>query len=1106
MPTVTATWNTSGGDWFIASNWDEPNQAPPPPTVHFVPGADNDVTFGNTGPYTVTYNGTDTVNSLSGAQMVTLAIGGGSLTVGVGGGNLGSLGTVAQSSFTLADGAHFNIVGATANAGTIALDAGIDATQLTFGLAGTPSPVSLTGGGKITLSDSANNDIFIDNSASLDNVDNTISGAGSITSNFQSLTNEAKGIIDATGTNGLTVDLPTFTNAGLLEATGTGGLQLEGDTHAASMTIENAGGTIAAIGAGTHVDLSNGTTIAGGTLTTSGGGVVQVTLGTCTLDGSGANSPVTITAGSAIRLADGTGLILTGAAPNGGVYVNHGTIALNSTGDATKLTVGTVSLQGGGAVTLSDSASNSISIENDGSLDNVDNTISGAGSISANFTSLTNEAEGVIDATGTNGLLLSLPTVTNKGLLEATGPGGLQISDPNGTIVANVGGTISATASGSHVDLDGVTIQGGSLGGMFRLTGANALDGTGANAPLTIVAGSTLQLADGSGLTLTGGTAMTPGVIVNHGTITLNSTVDQTRLGVTAGLTVSLQGGGEVTLSDNANNNIFDVQGAILDNVDNTISGAGSFGGLTNEASGIVDATGTANGLSASFTTITNRGLLEDTGTAGLQLSDDTVVDAGGTISASGAGTHVDLDGTTIEGGTLTTAAGGMLEVTGTVDLDGSTAGAATVSGAVTGTGTLALTAGTTTFASGATLATSNLSVAGSTTAVVAESLAYAGALGNNGTVELDGAHTLELAGTDSGSGKVSFAPTAAATLQLDETALPDGQTFANTVAGFSAGDVIDLRGLTFADNMTPTYDSTSGTLTVTEGATTDTLILTTPGATDFTLASDGQGGTDIFLCFAAGTRIRVVRGDVAVEELRVGDRAVTASGASRPIRWIGSRTVDCGALRVPSEAWPVRVRAGAFGGGLPERDLHLSPGHPVLVGQREDEALVPIMCLINGTSVARAPVDSIGYWHVELDAHDILLAEGLPAESFLDWGNRPWFENGADHALTNPDFIVPGLDGRCRPVAIEGPLVEAERRRLDALFVTSLVAPCAWPTGEVTGWDCPSDVARNAPRYFALKYAVSREEGRPERILKSVAKLQNRERLPLITGAVRCC
>ncbi len=201
--------------------------------------------------------------------------------------------------------------------------------------------------------------------------------------------------------------------------------------------------------------------------------------------------------------------------------------------------------------------------------------------------------------------------------------------------------------------------------------------------------------------------------------------------------------------------------------------------------------------------------------------------------------------------------------------------------------------------------------------------------------------------------------------------------------------------------------------------------------------------------CFVSGTMIRTVRGDVAVENLVVGDRAVTAHGVEREIRWIGMREVDCNTSAVPSKSWPVRVRAGAFGGDLPERDLSLSAGHPVLVGHGDDEVLVPIMCLINGTSVARVPTDTVAYWHVELDAHDILLAEGLPAESFLDYGNRSWFENDADHVMTDPDFVAPGLAGRCRPVAVEGPVVDAERRRIDALFATSLSAQCKWPLDE---------------------------------------------------------
>ena len=198
-------------------------------------------------------------------------------------------------------------------------------------------------------------------------------------------------------------------------------------------------------------------------------------------------------------------------------------------------------------------------------------------------------------------------------------------------------------------------------------------------------------------------------------------------------------------------------------------------------------------------------------------------------------------------------------------------------------------------------------------------------------------------------------------------------------------------------------------------------------------------------VCFCTGTRIRTETGHVAVEELVVGDLAVTACGALRPIAWIGHRTI-----REPGSAsWPVRVAAGAFGVGLPTRDLFMSPGHPVLVGADADGDgghLVPIMCLVNGTTIDRVAFDEVTYWHVELDCHDILFAEGLAAESYLDWGDRGFFVEGCDHALVNPDFVVPGLAGRCRPVALDGPVVEAERRRLDGVFAMRLVRAAAWP------------------------------------------------------------
>ncbi|WP_204262789.1 Hint domain-containing protein [Methylobacterium sp. BTF04] len=221
-------------------------------------------------------------------------------------------------------------------------------------------------------------------------------------------------------------------------------------------------------------------------------------------------------------------------------------------------------------------------------------------------------------------------------------------------------------------------------------------------------------------------------------------------------------------------------------------------------------------------------------------------------------------------------------------------------------------------------------------------------------------------------------------------------------------------------------------------------------------------------LCFCSGTLIRTSDGEVAVEDLRVGDFAVTVSGALRPITWIGHRHIEGEALT--ADQHPVRVRGGAFGGGLPARDLTLSPGHPVLVGAEDDRSggvLVPVMCLINGTTIDRVASQAITYWHVELESHDILLAEGLPAESFLDFGCRAFFDEASDHALHNPDFIVPGLSARCRPVAVDGPLVETERARLDAVFAAGLTEHSAWDDIAALTWlaTCPDEISLTNPK-----------------------------------------
>jgi hypothetical protein len=156
--------------------------------------------------------------------------------------------------------------------------------------------------------------------------------------------------------------------------------------------------------------------------------------------------------------------------------------------------------------------------------------------------------------------------------------------------------------------------------------------------------------------------------------------------------------------------------------------------------------------------------------------------------------------------------------------------------------------------------------------------------------------------------------------------------------------------------------------------------------------------------CYRAGTHILTDRGEVPVEALSVGDNVVTASGHARPIVWIGHRVVDC--LRHPDrrKVWPVLVRAGAFADSAPHRDLWLSPDHAVFV----DDVLIPIRHLINGASIEQVPTETVAYYHVELAQHDVLLAEGLPAESYLDTGNRCTFTNGGSTVSLHPRFDTP--------------------------------------------------------------------------------------------------
>ena len=284
-------------------------------------------------------------------------------------------------------------------------------------------------------------------------------------------------------------------------------------------------------------------------------------------------------------------------------------------------------------------------------------------------------------------------------------------------------------------------------------------------------------------------------------------------------------------------------------------------------------------------------------------------------------------------------------------------------------------------------------------------------------TIEAGG--TLEIgAGASAGSGAVAFS--GAGALQWDGATHTAGSI--GGIIGFAAGDHLHLATIapgSVAVTSTPNNGSIGG-------------ISATGTFLGLMVTSDGASGSVVFTvpslgapCFAAGTRIVTTRGAVAVEALRVGDAVRLARGGTAPVIWLGWRSVDCRRHPRPWDVQPVRIAPDAFGAGQPQRPLLLSPDLAAFI----DGVLIPIRYLLNGTTIVQQPVERVTYWHVELDRHNVLLAEGMACESYLDTGNRSAFANGGGAIMMQPDFALRVWESKsCAELVMAGAELEAAR------------------------------------------------------------------------------
>lgn len=256
------------------------------------------------------------------------------------------------------------------------------------------------------------------------------------------------------------------------------------------------------------------------------------------------------------------------------------------------------------------------------------------------------------------------------------------------------------------------------------------------------------------------------------------------------------------------------------------------------------------------------------------------------------------------------------------------------------------------------------------------------------------------------------------------------------TIINASAGDRVTVNGATSV--------SQSGNIVTFHGGLLGLGTLATyviPAGATYTFNNTNDTLTFITPCFVRGTMIATPEGEVPVEKLKVGDLVISLVKEVAEITWVGKRTIDPKNLDKPRNDLPIRFCAGAISENVPHRDLLVSPDHCIFIGG----FLIPAKLLINDTTVTQrfcmAPID---YFHIELEKHDVLWAEGAMAESYLDLGNK--------NAFLEPgvlQFVSPRIREAkaCYPLAYVGPAVDkardmiAERERVIGDKATRAIA-----------------------------------------------------------------
>lgn len=545
-----------------------------------------------------------------------------------------------------------------------------------------------------------------------------------------------------------------------------------------------------------------------------------------------------------------------------------------------------------------------------------------------------------------------------------------------GVAVNNYGSIAGGTSGGDSgiVLADGGTLTNGAATNtnaqISGYVGVNITNAAGYLTNFGIIQGN---VANGVGVAF-GNTATNGGTILNEASGTISGEV-----GINLNASASIENFGHISGNSNVGPGIaLNAGGSVTNMSGGTISGTG----------GILAA--------GSPATVVNSGLLQaysgSSDVVALNFGGSVTNQSGGLISGV-HGVVIDNGGVLVNFGLISSTYGVSIVGAGTVTNDGSIVGSKDAVQLASGSTNLLQVAPGAAFSG--TVDGGNSIGSGIISTLELLSAARAGTLSGLGSQFIDFA---DIAVDNGADWTLQGSVVAGQTLSIAGTGMAQFAygSFAGTIDGLQQGTIV-LTGVTNASSATVVSNNTLE-VSLSSGGPIDLTLGGSYAANSFHLFKlNGTGPyavAETVPCYLAGTRIRTEDGEVPVEQLRVGDRVITRDGSAKPIRWIGRRSYSGAIPAGLRDVEPIAFAPGSLADGVPARELIVSPLHALYI----DGVLIPAERLVNGRTIRRRPdIDPIRYFHIELERHDVIFAEGAPAESFVDCDSRSMFHNAAE-------------------------------------------------------------------------------------------------------------